>query len=343
MREQSIRPLSLSLQTGSDYVQSPQFPCSPSTSGNTIAGAPLQDYYIKPVPLPEYGVSSDLTVSSMTIEYQGTKTLHTNYLRMMGVNLIVYQIYYNKENITDYIHVTDEYIVDYTFTLTRLSFDNAGFYSIVVTFCSDTASKQVQATVELQLSCESLHLLPDCLLYLVILARINKIIAEPYSVAMDNSIARLYCFISGYIPPYSDVIWSKDHHALTNTLSRRVFFDVIPDINSVGQNGGSQTGPGVIVVMNIMSPTAGDVGTYGCQILGTSISRYVDVYDIINPLPTKGRKNCCCNSQSEQSHFNFKIYHACSGFFIPFSLFKRKKIARVFNQCDLVCTLEFEK
>ena len=168
------------------------------------------------------------------------------------------------------------------------------------------------------------------------------IIAEPYSIAMDNSIAHLYCYISGYIPQYSDVIWSKDHYALTNALSRRVFFDVMPDINSVGQNGGSQTGPGVIVVMNIMSPTAGDMGTYGCHILGTSVSRYVDVYDIINPLPTKGRYNCCCNSQSKQSHFNFIIYHSCSGFFIPFFLFKRKKITRVFNQCHLVCTLESE-
>ena len=153
------QPPALSLHKGSDYIQSPQYPCSPSTFGNTIAGAPLQDYYIKPVSLPEYGVSSNLTVSSVTIEYQGTKTLHMNYLRMMGVNLIVYQIYYNEVNITSYIHVTDEYIVDYTFTLTRLSIDNAGFYSIVVTFCSDTASKQVQATVELQLRCESLHLL----------------------------------------------------------------------------------------------------------------------------------------------------------------------------------------
>lgn len=145
------------LTAGSDYIQSPQFPCSPSTAGNTIISALLQDYYIKSVPLPEYGVSSNLTVSSVTIEYQGTKILNTNYLRMMGVNLIVYQIYYNKVNITDYIRVNDKYIIDYTFTLTRLSIDNAGFYSIVVTFCSNTASKQVQATVELQLKCESLH------------------------------------------------------------------------------------------------------------------------------------------------------------------------------------------
>ena len=156
------------------------------------------------------------------------------------------------------------------------------------------------------------------------------IIAEPYSVTMDNNIARLYCFISGYIPQYSDVIWSKDQHALTSTLSRRVFFDVMPDINSVGQNGGSQTGPGVIVVMNIISPTADDMGTYGCQILGTNISRYVDFYDIINPLPSKGRSNFCCNSQSKQSHFNFN--HHVQAFLFHFLFSRDKKNARVFNQ-----------
>ena len=112
---------------------------------------------------------------------------------------------------------------------------------------------------------------------------------------------------------------------LTNALSRRVFFDVMPDINSVGQNGGSQTGPGMIVVMNIMSPTAGDMGTYGCHILGTSVSRYVDVYDIINPLPTKGKKKTVVAILSLSSLISILQHTIHAQFFYSIFSFQEKK------------------